>query len=303
MLTDRDTRRLYVSPAVYEVFGYTPAEFLRMSFRDMVHPEDLAYVTETIFPKDDNWNRLTVVYRGFHRDGRIVWIEAQISQFRDVDRGELAAQSTDDMNSRLRTSGEGRVVTLRDITRRREAEHAVELASRELENLVRKDGLTGLANRRRFDEDVAAEWARCQREKRPLSVVILDVDHFKIYNDRYGHQLGDRCLIAVSDAIASGLYRPSDLAARYGGEEFAVVLPGAGLEAAVKVANRIRQNVVAHGMEHSGSNHGIVTVSVGVASVMPHAGAAPDDLLRAADEALYASKHAGRNRVTSTELL
>lgn len=296
ILTDSSRRRLYVSPAIQQVLGWTPEEFLKLSYADLVHPEDLAGVNRAM---QERFHDQTITYRASKKDGSEVWIEARVSRFRDTHGRHLVGE-TEPGGERMT---EGGVVTLRDVTARQAAEQGLAAANRELASLVWKDGLTGLANRRRFDESLKLEWSRAFRDGKPLSVVILDVDHFKIYNDRYGHQLGDRCLVAVSDAIASGLFRPSDLAARYGGEEFAVVLPGANIVSATKVAKRIQENVVSHGIEHSGSSFGIVTVSVGVASVIPHAEATPDDLLRAADEALYASKHAGRNRVTSTELL
>ena len=184
-----------------------------------------------------------------------------------------------------------------DITARKQAESALQQANEELARLSTTDGLTGLANRRHFDAVLQAEWLKLRREKQPLSLVMADVDFFKRYNDTYGHQPGDRCLSSVAQAIRSQLKRPSDLAARYGGEEFAAILPGTGPEGARHVAELIRGAVERLGLPHSASSAAAhVTISVGVASVIPRDGALPDELIRRADEALYRAKKEGRNR-------
>jgi diguanylate cyclase (GGDEF)-like protein/PAS domain S-box-containing protein len=300
LLTDVDGRRIYVSPAVREVFGWEPEEFLRGELTDLVHPDDLAAVRAQANPPDSS--RLTLVFRGRKRDGTDIWVEALIARFSDQHFPELAGLQAD-QQSRPFNHGEdglqGRVVTLRDVSRRRLAEQQLEAANRELASLVWKDSLTGLANRRRFDEYLEQEWNRALRSGEPLAVILLDVDHFKVYNDCYGHQRGDRCLVAVSDAIASAVGRPADLAARYGGEEFAVVLPGTSLLDARHVAERIRQNLFDSRLEHAGSALGVVSVSVGVAGCRALPDQSDDALVKAADEALYRSKENGRNRTTA----
>jgi len=184
-----------------------------------------------------------------------------------------------------------------DITARKQAESALQRANEELARLSTTDGLTGLANRRHFDEVLQAEWLKLRREKQPLSLVMADVDFFKRYNDTYGHQPGDLCLSSVAKAIRSQLKRPADLAARYGGEEFAAILPGTGPEGARHVAELIRDAVERLGLPHAASSAADhVTISVGVASVIPRDGALPDELIRRADEALYRAKKEGRNR-------
>lgn len=170
----------------------------------------------------------------------------------------------------------------------------VELA-RELERLATTDALTGLANRRRLDEHLEAEVARAARSGEPLTLVLCDVDHFKRYNDRYGHPAGDACLAAVGAALRERVRRPADLAARYGGEEFALVLPGAALEGARAIAESARDAVRALAMPHEDNDgRGVVTLSLGVACVV---GAwAPREIVAIADRALYEAKAAGRDR-------
>lgn len=171
-------------------------------------------------------------------------------------------------------------------------------ANQELQRLSMVDGLTGIANRRMFDVSLAREWRRCLRLKKPLSVVMLDVDYFKKYNDRYGHQEGDDCLKAIAQKIARSAPRPGDLAARYGGEEFVMVLSDTGKEGANWVANRIRQHVFALSLLHEDSLHSHVTVSCGVSSIIPAADLSLEVLVKSADSALYLSKNQGRNTVT-----
>lgn len=168
----------------------------------------------------------------------------------------------------------------------------------ELERLAQQDGLTGLANRRHFDESLSREWERLHREQRPMAALFIDVDFFKPYNDTYGHAAGDDCLEKVARVLATSARRPGDLAARYGGEEFVILLPGTELAGAREVAERILQDVDALALPHAGSRvapH--VTVSIGVAARLPGAGEPPQRLLDAADKAVYAAKRAGRHRV------
>ena len=189
------------------------------------------------------------------------------------------------------------VETLRDMTDQKRAEMA-------LQTLAAKDGLTGLSNRRAFDQALQSEWLRAQRSGKPLSLLFVDVDHFKLFNDKHGHQSGDECLRAVAAIVGAQAGRPVDLAARYGGEEFAVILPETDRDGACEVAERIRHAVmglqIAHGAPRAGHH---VTLSVGVATQIPTSDLAPDSLLGQADQALYAAKRLGRNRVTSADTM
>ncbi|WP_374339995.1 diguanylate cyclase domain-containing protein [Methyloversatilis sp.] len=174
----------------------------------------------------------------------------------------------------------------------------LDAANQELTRLTALDGLTGLANRRHFDETMLREWRRAARYKRPLSLALVDVDHFKQYNDTYGHLAGDECLKTVASALHAVSRRPSDLVARYGGEEFALVLPETDLSGARNVGEGLCEAIRALHQPHSGAPSGHVTISVGVASVMPGSGAGgPHDLIAASDVALYDAKSGGRDRV------
>ena len=175
------------------------------------------------------------------------------------------------------------------------------LAEGELMRLAMTDPLTGLANRRVLDRRLAHEWRRAVREGEPLSVLFFDIDHFKRFNDTYGHAAGDEVLALVAERIAAGARRASDMAARYGGEEFTVVLPGTSLPAAIAVAEKIRKRVESANLEHSASSHGRVTVSVGCASCDPPAGGSGARLLAAADRLLYEAKEGGRNQVRAQQ--
>lgn len=166
-----------------------------------------------------------------------------------------------------------------------------------LRSLAFNDGLTGVANRRWFDERLQVEWLRCRRNKLPLSLVLLDLDHFKSYNDRYGHQAGDDCLRAVAAAMKSRLGRPADLLARYGGEEFVCLLPETPPDGAHAKADDLGRAVFELGLPHMDSGTAsVVTISRGVASAMPAVESSPAELLQRADEKLYVAKRAGRNR-------
>ena len=183
----------------------------------------------------------------------------------------------------------GAIETLQDVTEQQRTQAL-------LEQLASHDGLTAVANRRSFDETLAAQWRRAQRESATLSLLMIDVDHFKRYNDQYGHQAGDRCLQAIAGALAKVVGRPGDLLARYGGEEFAVILASTGEEGAVMVAQRVLEAAAALAIAHDSVEGKRVTVSVGVATVLPELGVHPETLIASADQALYQAKHAGRNR-------
>ncbi len=166
-----------------------------------------------------------------------------------------------------------------------------------LTRLTQVDALTGLGNRRCFDETLAASWADCMARQSPLTLVLFDIDHFKKYNDSQGHQAGDDCLRRVAEAIRGCTRDDVDQAARYGGEEFAIILPNSPIQAGRAVAERVRKAVAGCAIPHgAASPPGIVTVSLGIASLIPTASAAASSLIEAADQGLYAAKRSGRNR-------
>ncbi len=189
--------------------------------------------------------------------------------------------------------------SIRLLERRRFAED-LHQANVQLTRLASLDGLTGIPNRRSFDERFASEWSRASRAGSPLAMLMVDIDKFKEFNDRYGHHAGDQALIAVAGVLASWMRRPGDLAARFGGEEFAVLLPHTGQSGAAQLAEQLRQATAALNIPHQGSPFGYVTVSIGCAVFTPAPPAPGEDrlqLLTAADQALYQAKKAGRNCV------
>jgi diguanylate cyclase (GGDEF)-like protein len=180
-----------------------------------------------------------------------------------------------------------------------ERTRALEESNRKLAELSATDSLTGIANRRRFDETLAVEWARARRNSEPLALCLLDVDLFKDYNDHYGHQAGDDRLRQVADVISQHVRRSGDLVARYGGEEFAFISPGVDSDRALAVAHTVCAALHERCLPHARSPFGVLTASIGVAVVVPGRTDTPEELFRKADEALYEAKRSGRNRVVA----
>jgi diguanylate cyclase (GGDEF)-like protein len=207
------------------------------------------------------------------RSGKRRYLAADASPIFDED-GELAAV----------------VQTLRDMTEEKAAQIA-------LEQLATRDGLTGLANRRCFDDTLRAEWSRALRQRQPLSLLMVDVDNFKAYNDANGHLGGDECLKRIAGAVSNEM-RANDLVARYGGEEFAVILPNQSLKGAAIVAERIRCRVEQLRVPHGSGTDRHVTVSIGAATAIAAGDTEPSQLVATADAALYRAKHMGRNRIS-----
>lgn len=177
------------------------------------------------------------------------------------------------------------------------AEQNLEAANARLTQLSTTDGLTGIGNRRGFDSALQTEWSRATRDKSFLALLMIDVDSFKLFNDRYGHPAGDDCLRMVADTIAQALRRPPDFVGRFGGEEFVALLPGAGPAQAHAAAERIRAAILERQQPHAGSALGLLTVSIGIASYAPNPSGVPQTLIDLADQALYRAKQMGRNRV------
>ncbi len=174
--------------------------------------------------------------------------------------------------------------------------------NRELERMAFVDGLTGIPNRRYFDNTSLQEWKRAAREGTPISIVISDIDFFKLYNDTYGHQQGDDCLKKVAEALSETLERSGDFVSRYGGEEFVAILPNTDQEGAAVVARNMRSNVIALNIPHESSKAADqVTVSIGIGSVIPVINSDPSELISLVDKALYEAKQEGRNRIKTVD--
>ena len=174
----------------------------------------------------------------------------------------------------------------------------LEELNRQLEEMAVSDPLTGLFNRRHFDVHLDAEWRSAVREQLPISLIFIDIDHFKLYNDNHGHQAGDLCLKQIADILTENLHRPGDACVRYGGEEFVVLLANTNMDQALYVAEKIQSHLQALAIPHGYSPvAGKVTVSMGVASMVPDRNDTPKDLLEKADKSLYRAKAAGRNRI------
>lgn len=189
--------------------------------------------------------------------------------------------------------------TFHDISERKAAELRLQQANVALQRLSLVDAVTDVANRRQFDRALADEWARAIRAGTSIALVLVDVDHFKPYNDRYGHPAGDDCLRRIAAVLGRTLLRAGDVVARYGGEEFGAILPLTDIDAATAVADRMRKSVEALAMPHGAVPLGVVTISGGVAATRPEMGANPLDLVALADAALYEAKAAGRNCVVT----
>ncbi len=283
-LNDMEGVRRYVSPAARQLLGWHPADLVGRNALDFIHPDDAPLIIATraaLLTGDVQ----PACYRFRRPDGTWVWVEGH-GRLRHVDEDGAPTEY---------------VVVLRDATERKAVEARLTDALGRLERVASIDGLTGIANRRHFDEVVDREWRRCGRERLPLSLLLLDADHFKRFNDCYGHLAGDACLQAIAGQIESMAQRPGDLAARYGGEEFLLLLPNTGVEGATRVAERVRALIEGLGVPHEANDDGkVVTVSVGVATAWPgEADTTSHDigmLLARTDAALYRAKSEGRNR-------
>ncbi len=178
----------------------------------------------------------------------------------------------------------------------------LEAQSAQLHALAFQDGLTGIANRRHFNERLQKEWRDCRRHQTHLALLIIDIDHFKLFNDHYGHQAGDDCLKLVAKALQERLWRAHDVVARYGGEEFVCLLPNCEPVHAKAKAEQLRMAIEALGIPHAASPvNSMVTISIGIATLVPENNSYPEQLLTASDKALYAAKAAGRNRTVTDE--
>lgn len=277
-----DGRFCYVSPSALNVFGWEPQALIGTDGMHAVFEDDRHIIGEAIGRlRSGQQSRTVVQVRFVCGDGSLKWAET---------------------TSQSHTSGLANEATLvmRDITERKKLED-------ELAAMALQDGLTGLANRRAFDQAFDQEWKRTLRTGGEMALLLLDIDCFKQFNDLYGHQAGDDCLRTIATCIRESAHRPTDVACRYGGEEIAVILGITSLDTANSIASEMRSRVAALGIPHQSSACAdYVTVSVGVAAAIARSGGSikmPEGLLQAADHALYKAKENGRNRVEQSILI
>jgi diguanylate cyclase (GGDEF)-like protein/PAS domain S-box-containing protein len=286
MITMHDIKRtyLYASPASKEILQYEEDELVGKDAYLFIHPEDIEKVNaghQTAL----NTGYSVFSYRIRRKDGEYVWIESAVKFMNEIRFGEQKL-----------------IVVSRNISERKLVEQRLQEANELLQHLSTIDGLTGVSNRRTFDERLEMEWKRGLRNSTPLSLLMLDIDYFKAYNDTYGHQGGDGCLKQIASVIQKTLGRSTDLLCRYGGEEFCVILPETDETGAKIVGEKIRASIMALKIPHSGSKIlPWVTISIGAATMIPSIYTSYINLVSNADKAVYKAKFDGRNCVRSYE--
>jgi len=281
ILADFTGNRSYVSPAAQALGGWNPEELMMQRTLDLAHPEDQPRLAETMQKMRSGCEGAVIEYRLRKQNAEYVWVESSLRTIHDP-------------STRIPV---GVLNLIRDISERKRTEAELEEAYRVVEALAIVDALTGVANRRRMDQHLHNEWRRAMRDNKPLSLLLLDADHFKPYNDTYGHVRGDHCLKQIAEIAMGIVSRPGDLVARYGGEEFAVVLPNIDAQGAEDIANEICARLRQRNLPHESNPHGVVTLSIGCATLVPGFEEPVGRLVELADGALYRAKQSGRNRV------
>ena len=283
---DWPTKRFtYIGPQIEKLLGWTPESWVGVEdWVARMHPEDRDTVFNFCVSQSLAGIDHEADYRAMTNGGDYVWIRDVVHVVRKD--GEVEAL----------------IGFMFDISERKKTEEQVMRLQKELEELSFKDGLTGVANRRMFDSIMEVEWANARRHQQPLSLIVIDIDHFKQYNDFYGHIQGDDCLRRVAQALGSAGTRARDFFARYGGEEFVLVLPETDVDAAKKIAERCRSLIFKQQIPHENSSTSrIVTVSLGVGTIVPSHDAEPIMFIEAVDRLLYKAKQNGRNCVVFSQ--
>ena len=274
----------YIGPQIEPLLGWPRASWLSANDWAMrIHEEDRKQVVDFCIAQSKAGVDHEADYRALTRDGGYVWIRDVVHVVRKEDG-----------------TADSLVGFMFDITERKQIEEELIRLQKEFRELSYKDGLTGVANRRMFDSVLEMEWANALRNKQPLSVILLDIDYFKQYNDCYGHIQGDECLKQVAAALGKVGSRARDFFARYGGEEFVLVLPETDEESAHKVAERCRSAIFKEQIPHAESAAGqILTISLGVGTVTPTHRDNPTAFIESVDRQLYQAKQRGRNCIVN----
>ena len=272
----------YIGPQIEALLGWSPESWMTVEdWATRMHPDDREQVVNFCVAQSQAGVDHEADYRALTKDNGYVWIRDVVHVVRN-ERGEVEAL----------------IGFMFDITERKKTEEKLIALQKELEALSFKDGLTNIANRRRFDVSLELEWASARSNGQPLSILLFDIDFFKQYNDLYGHVRGDRCLIDIAQTLSLALDGPRDMVARYGGEEFVVLLPQADAAVALKVAERCQRLIQKQAIPHAQSPHDQrITVSIGVGTIVPHDETKPSSFIEAVDQQLYAAKKNGRNRI------
>ncbi|HCT40914.1 MAG TPA: sensor domain-containing diguanylate cyclase [Moraxellaceae bacterium] len=271
----------YIGPQIEALLGWTPESWVGVDdWAGRMHPDDRETVVNFCVSQSQSGVDHEADYRALTRDGNYVWIRDVVHVVRKD--GEVEAL----------------VGFMFDISERKKNEEELLRLQRELEVLSYKDGLTNVSNRRMLDVVLQREWASAYRNQQPLSLILLDIDFFKEFNDQYGHVVGDECLRRVAALLDAAAARPRDLVARFGGEEFVLVLPETDADAAVAVAERCRGLVLDEMIPHARSRVGaFLSISLGVGTIVPSDQDSPEAFIAVVDRLLYRAKAQGRNCV------
>lgn len=273
-------RFAYIGPQIESLLGWSPASWVSAEdWASRMHPEDRAWVVDFCVAQSRAGVDHEADYRALTKDGSYIWIRDVVHVIRNS-AGEVDAL----------------VGFMFDINERKKTEQKLLDLQKELEALSFKDGLTGVANRRMFDSILEIEWTQARRNNQPLSLIMLDIDYFKQYNDHYGHMQGDHCLKRMGQILTSAATRSRDFVARFGGEEFVLVLPETDEASAAKVAERCRNVLFKEQIPHANSpTNQILSVSIGVGTIVPTHGDEPIAFIDKVDKRLYLAKQNGRN--------
>ena len=271
----------YVGPQIEQLLGWKPESWMTVNdWADRMHPDDRAWVVEFCVSQSQKGVDHEADYRALSASGEYVWLRDVVHVVRNA-AGEPEAL----------------IGFMFDISERKKTEEKLLVMQKQLEDYSFRDGLTGVSNRRKFDAVLDEEWTLARRNTQPLSLILIDIDFFKQYNDEYGHVQGDECLTRVGQALGTVINRPRDLLARYGGEEFVLVLPATDEAAAHRISERVRQALFKAQIPHAASSVGqLLTVSQGVGTIIPSSTDTLMQFIDAVDRRLYRAKQSGRDR-------